>query len=52
MTRVEFEPTTTMFERAKIVHVLDPAAAVIASQQIPLTMNANDCFRRSVTAYQ
>jgi hypothetical protein len=29
MARVEFEPTTLVFERAKTVHVLDRAATVI-----------------------
>jgi hypothetical protein len=29
MPRVEFEPTTPVFERAKIVHALDGAATVI-----------------------
>jgi hypothetical protein len=29
MSRVEFEPTTPMFERAKTVHALDGAATVI-----------------------
>jgi hypothetical protein len=52
MPRVGFEPTTTMFERAKTVYVSDPAVAVIASQKITLTMNAWNCFRWSVTAYQ
>jgi hypothetical protein len=29
MPRVGFEPTITVFERAKAVHALDPAATVI-----------------------
>jgi hypothetical protein len=29
MPRVGFEPTTAVFERAKTVHALDEAAAVI-----------------------
>jgi hypothetical protein len=32
MSRVVFEPTTTVFERAKTVHALDRAATVIGKQ--------------------
>jgi hypothetical protein len=31
MLRVEFEPTTPVFERAKILHALDSAAIVIGT---------------------
>jgi hypothetical protein len=32
MPRVEFEPTTPVFERAKTVHALDRAATVIGHE--------------------
>jgi hypothetical protein len=32
MLRVAFEPTTSVFERAKTVHALDCAATVIGKQ--------------------
>jgi hypothetical protein len=31
MTQVEFEPTISVFERAKTVHALDRTATVIAT---------------------
>jgi hypothetical protein len=34
MPRVEFEATTTVFERAKTVHALDRAATVIGVLQL------------------
>jgi hypothetical protein len=34
MTRVEFEPTITVFERAKTVHALDRAATVIGFSKV------------------
>jgi hypothetical protein len=40
MPRVEFEPTTPVFERAKKVHVLDRAATVIGCGFHVWTQNA------------
>jgi hypothetical protein len=42
MTRVEFEPTFPVFERAKTVHALDRVATVIGNHtEVPLSKPAH-----------
>jgi hypothetical protein len=42
MPRVEFEPTTPIFERAKAVHALDRAATVIGHFVITVSIMASE----------
>jgi hypothetical protein len=52
MPRVEFEPTTPMFERAKTVHALDRAATVKGRAAPYTSPETSLLVRHSLVGYQ